>query len=37
MTATDEEKIKARRAIVVLYACMIVGIGVPIALYFLWR
>ena len=37
MAATDEEKAKARRVIVTLYICMIVGIGLPILLYFaLW-
>jgi hypothetical protein len=37
MTASDEEKAKARRAIVILWFCMIVGIGLPIVLYFALR
>ena len=37
MTETVEEKAKARRAIVILYLCMIVGIGLPIVLYFALR
>jgi hypothetical protein len=37
MAATDEEKAKARRAIVILYICMLVGVGLPIVLYFALR
>jgi len=37
MDLTDEEKKKARRAILILYTCMIVGIGLPIILYFALR
>jgi len=37
MTATDEEKAKGRRAIVILWLCMIVSIGLPIVLYFALR
>ena len=37
MPATDQEKTKARRAIFILYTCMIVGIGLPILLYFVLR
>ena len=37
MDPSDEEKRKARRAIVILYTCMIVGIGLPILLYFVLR
>jgi len=37
MPATDEEKAKARRAIFILYACMVLGVGLPILLYFLLR
>ena len=37
MSTTDEETKKARRAIVILYICMIVGIGLPIILYFALR
>ncbi len=37
MPVTDEEKTKARRAIVILYICMITGIGLPILLYFILR
>jgi len=33
----EEEKKKADRAIVILYISMIVGIGLPIILYFLLR
>jgi hypothetical protein len=37
MAATDEEKAKARRAVVILYVCMAVGVGLPILLYFALR
>jgi len=37
VNATDIEKRKARRAILILYLCMIVGIGLPIVLYFALR
>lgn len=37
MSATEEEKKKARRAILILYTCMILGIGLPIILYFALR
>lgn len=34
---TNEEKKKAYRVIVILYLCMILGIGLPIVLYFALR
>jgi len=37
MNVTDGEKAKARRAILILYTLMIVGIGLPIILYFILR
>jgi hypothetical protein len=37
MSDNDEEKKKAHRAISILYVCMIVGIGLPILLYFALR
>jgi len=37
MAEIDETKTKARRAITLLYICMAVGIGLPIALYFTLR
>jgi len=37
MPVTDKEKTQARRAIFILYICMIVGIGLPILLYFILR
>lgn len=37
MPVTEEEKRKARRAILILYISMIVGIGLPIILYFALR
>jgi hypothetical protein len=37
MSATEVEKKKARRAILILYTCMIVGVGLPIVLYFALR
>jgi hypothetical protein len=37
MNASDQEKVKARRAILILYTLMIAGIGLPILLYFILR
>jgi len=37
MPSTDEEKTQARRVVFILYICMIVGIGLPILLYFVLR
>jgi hypothetical protein len=37
MNVTEEEKVKARRAILILYIFMILGIGLPIILYFILR
>lgn len=34
---TDEDKKQVRRAIVILYTCMILGIGLPIVLYLALR
>jgi hypothetical protein len=37
MEAPDADKAKARRAIFILYACMIGGVALPIILYFALR
>jgi hypothetical protein len=37
MDATEEEKAKARRAIIILYACVFAGLALPIVLYFALR
>ena len=37
MEATPAEQVKARRTLILLYALMIVGVGLPFVLYYFFR
>ena len=37
MEATPAEQVKARRTLILLYALMIVGVGLPFVLYYFLR